>query len=89
MVDITLKVNLDTVIDEMNDLFKKQVPFAAYRAINASVYKGSVDVKKAMPFFMQGGPVPFTDRGVSAIFGPAYTYLMLSGNTCDGLSMAA
>ncbi len=64
MVDITLKVNLDTVIDEMNDLFKKQVPFAAYRAINESVYKGSVDVKKAMPFFIQGGPVPFTARGV-------------------------
>ena len=64
MVDITLKVNLDTVIDEMNDLFKKQVPFAAYRAINESVYKGSVDVKKALPFFIQVGAVPFTARGV-------------------------
>jgi len=61
---MTLKIDLDDIIDEMDDLFKRQVPFAAHLALNESVFKGSVSVKKALPYFIQGGPVPFTARGV-------------------------
>ena len=64
MVDITLKIDLDSIIDEMDDLFKRQVPFAAHLALNESVFKGARDVKKALPYFIEGGPVPFTARGV-------------------------
>lgn len=64
MLNIKLNVNLDDIIDDLDDLVKRQVPYAAYLALNESVYKGSVDVKKALPFFIQGGPVPFTARGV-------------------------
>ena len=64
MVDVTLKIDLDDIIDDLDDLVKRQVPFAAFKALNESVFKGSVDVKKAMPYFIQGGPVPFTARGV-------------------------
>lgn len=64
MVDIALKIDLDDIIDDLDNLIKKQVPFVASKALNSSVYKGSTLTKKAMPFFIQGGPVPFTARGV-------------------------
>ena len=64
MVDITLTVDLDDIIDDLDNMVKRQVPFAAFLALKESVFKGSVDVKKALPYFIQGGPVPFTARGV-------------------------
>ena len=63
MVDITLTVDLDDIIDDLDNMVKRQVPFAAYLALNESVFKGSVDVKKVLPKYIQGGPVPFTARG--------------------------
>lgn len=64
VVDITLNINLDDIIDDLDDFVKHQVPFAAHLALNESVFKGSVGVKKALPYFIEGGPVPFTARGI-------------------------
>ena len=64
MVDITLKIDLDDIVDDLDDMVKRQVPFAAHLALNESVFKGSVSVKKALPYFIEGGPVPFTARGI-------------------------
>ena len=64
MVDISLEINLDDIIDDVENFYLKQVPYAAHLALNESVFKSSVGVKKAMPYFIEGGPVAFTKRGV-------------------------
>ena len=67
MVDVTLKIDLDDVIDEMSDLAKKQVPYAAFLALKETAYKVSVAVKKDLPYYIEGGPIGFTARGVRYI----------------------
>jgi hypothetical protein len=64
MVNLTLNIDLDDVIDEMSDLAKKQVPYAAFLALKETAYKVSVAVKKDLPYYIEGGPVAFTARGV-------------------------
>jgi len=62
--DINLKINLDDIADELDDIVLKQVPYAAFLALKDTVFKTARDVKKALPYFIQGGPVAFTARGV-------------------------
>jgi hypothetical protein len=64
MLDIEFTINLDGIIDDIDDLFRRQIPWVANSALNESVFKGSTDLKKALPYFIQGGAVPFTKRGV-------------------------
>ena len=63
-LNIKLKINLDGIVDELNDTFLKQIPFVSMLALNETVFKTAADVKKTMPYFIQGGPIPFTKRGV-------------------------
>lgn len=77
-MDMTLTIDLDSIIDDIDNLFKRQVPYAAYLALNESVYKGSLDVKKKLPYFIQGGPVPFTARGVKYLKAPSKRNLVAS-----------
>lgn len=69
-IDLTIKVNFDEVIDEMEDVFTKQIPFASMLALNETAFKVTGDLKEAMPFYIQGGPIPFTKRGVQYIKAP-------------------
>lgn len=66
MVDVTLNVNFDDVIDEIDDVFKRQIPYAAFLALNDTAYHTSQDVRSKLmtPKYIQGGPVAFTKRGI-------------------------
>lgn len=64
MPDVDLTIDFDDIIDDLDDFFKTQIPHAANLALNESVFKSSVAVKKALPYFIEGGAVPFTRRGV-------------------------
>ena len=66
MLDIELNVNLDNIIDDLDDTVKRQVPYAAYLALNETVFKASMDVRNKVftAKYIEGGPVPFTKRGV-------------------------
>jgi len=63
-LELTLNVNLDDIIDEIDDLLVRQIPYAAQLAINNSVFKATAKVKDRMTYYIQGGPVGFTKRGV-------------------------
>lgn len=67
MINLKIKINLDDAINGLNDIFIKQIPFAAFLALNEAVFKASNDVKRTMPYFIDGGPVAFTKRGVRFI----------------------
>lgn len=65
MLDVSLDINLDGIVDDVSEVMLRQVPYAAYLALNETVFKTSVDLrKKTLPYFIQGGPVAFTKRGV-------------------------
>lgn len=65
MLDVNLDINLDSIIDEVDDAVLKQIPYASFLALNQAVYEATQDVKaKVLPYFIEGGPVAFTKRGV-------------------------
>ena len=64
MLELTLDLDLDEIIDEIDDVMLRQIPYASQLALNETVFKTSIYVKKVMPYFIEGGPTPFTRRGV-------------------------
>lgn len=66
MIRLNLSVNFDDIIDDLDDVIKKQIPYAAFLALNDTLFHTAKDVKAHVmtPRYIEGGPVPFTKRGV-------------------------
>ena len=64
MVDVKIDFDLDSLGKDINNIFLKQIPYVAHKSLNETVFKTSRDLRSIMPAFIQGGPVPFTKRGV-------------------------
>ncbi len=63
MINIAVTENFGDVSDSVRDMFRKQIPYSAFLALNSTMYLATQDVRKAMPYFIEGGPVGFTKRG--------------------------
>lgn len=62
-LDLTIELDLDHIIDWMDDIYLRQIPYAAQLALNESVFKASNDLKGTVSYFIEGGATPFTKRG--------------------------
>lgn len=66
MLNVDVELNFDDIIDEIDDVFKRQIPYAGFLALNDTVFKTSMIARSTLmtPKYIQGGAVPFTKRGV-------------------------
>jgi len=63
-VELEMEINFDDIIEDVNDLFLKQVPFASKLALSDTVFETTVKIRDVMPRYIQGGPVRYTQSGV-------------------------
>ena len=63
MLNVNVTNNFGDVSAEVRAMFEKQIPYSALLGLNSAMFKATQDVRKTMPFFIEGGPVAFTKRG--------------------------
>lgn len=76
MLELNLELDFDGIIDEVNQLAVKQIPYASKLALDETVFKTTAKLKKTVDYFIEGGAIPFTKRGFKYIKAPSKNNLV-------------
>lgn len=76
MLDITMELDFDGIIDEVDALAVRQIPFVSKLALDEAAFKTANQLKKTVNYFIQGGAVSFTKRGFRYIKAPSKRQLV-------------